>query len=45
MKLKEGSKPVSHDLRKYSRVKNEFIDEEVKVMKKLGVIEDYLGPW
>ncbi len=45
MKLKEGSKPVCHDLRKYSRVKNEFIDEEVKVMKKLGVIEDYLGPW
>lgn len=45
VKLEEGCKPVCHDLRKYSRIKNEFIDEEVKVMKRLGVIEDYLGPW
>ena len=45
IKLAEGAKPVCHDLRKYSRVKNGFIDEEVKVMRELRVVDDYLGPW
>jgi hypothetical protein len=28
-----------------SRVKNEFVDKEVKKMRELGVVEPYLGPW
>jgi hypothetical protein len=28
-----------------SRVKNEFVDAEVKKMRELGVIVKYLGPW
>lgn len=28
-----------------SKLKNEFVDKEVKKMRELGVIEAYLGPW
>ena len=38
-------KPVCHDLRRYNKVKLEFIDSEVDKMKKLGVVVDYLGEW
>lgn len=40
-----GTKPICHDLRKMSKVKNEFVDKEVKKMRDLGVVEPYLGPW
>lgn len=32
-------KPICHELRRYNRIKLEFIDEEVKKMLKLGVIK------
>ena len=38
-------KPVCHDLRRYNKVKAEFIDKEVEKMLKLGVVEPYLGEW
>ena len=38
-------KPVCHELRRYNRVKLEFIDSEVQKMLDLGVVEPYLGPW
>jgi len=33
VKIQADAKPVCHDLRRYSRVKNEFIDQEVTKMK------------
>jgi hypothetical protein len=45
LELEENAKPVCHALRKYSRVKNEFIDAEVKKMLDLNVVEEYLGDW
>ncbi len=39
------TKPVCHDLRRYNKVKAEFIDKEVEKMEKLGVVEPYLGEW
>jgi hypothetical protein len=39
------TKPVHHDLRKYNKIKLDFIDSEVDKMLKLGVIEPYLGEW
>lgn len=38
-------KPVCHGLRRYSKIKTEFIDAEVRKMQKLGVVEDSLGEW
>jgi hypothetical protein len=32
-------------LRRYSKVKAEFMDDEVEKMKYLKVIKDYLGAW
>ena len=43
--VSDDVKPVCHDLRKMSKLKNEFVDKEVSKMRKLGVIEPYLGPW
>lgn len=43
--VSDDVKPVCHDLRKMSKLKNEFVDKEVKKMRDLGVIEPYLGPW
>ena len=46
IELEESNcKPVCHDLRRYSKVKTEFIDAEVKKMQQLGVVEPYLGEW
>ena len=45
MKIDPGAKPVCHHLRKYSRVKNKFIDSEVRKMHVLDVVEPYFGPW
>lgn len=45
VEILDGAKPVCHDLRRMSKVKYEFADNEIRKMLKLGVIEKYLGPW
>ena len=45
VRIVDGAKPVCHDLRRYNKVKLEFIDKEVKKMQELGVVEPYLGAW
>ncbi len=45
VKISAEAKPVCHQLRRYSKVKSEFIDKEVKKMEQLGVIKPYMGPW
>ena len=45
VKISDDAKPVCHDLRRYNKVKLEFIDKEVRKMQELGVVEPYLGPW
>ena len=41
--VNEDCKPVCHTLRRYNRVKLDFIDSEVQKMRDLGVIEPYMG--
>ena len=43
--ISDDVKPVCHNLRRTSKVKTDFIDAEVKVMKELGVVTDTLGDW
>lgn len=43
--ITDDVKPVRHDLRTMSLIKNEVVDKEVKKMRDLGVIEPHLGPW
>jgi hypothetical protein len=43
--IDEECKPVCHTVRICSKIKQEFVDEEINKLLKAGIIEPHLGEW